>query len=127
MAIENKNNPWSKFYFNRSLIIVVALIISIFILLSGWNGWLNYFDETNKNWFQRSGSLMTATLLIADNYLYSLVADLKRSNMVGMDAIRVKDKYRGLIQIIKIFFIVLTLFATLIWGYGDIIYVEFHK
>ncbi|MBW4966259.1 hypothetical protein KZZ04_07755 [Pseudoalteromonas sp. CR1] len=121
---EVENDSWKVMYRNGTIIIVSGFIASIIILAAGWNGWLNYFNDKPKVWFQRSGSLMTVILLVADYYVYKLLSDIDESNMMPNFAMRTKDAYRKYVKLFPYFAVLLTVLATFIWGYGDIVFVE---
>ncbi|EPA3404210.1 hypothetical protein ACQ2GG_003473, partial [Vibrio cholerae] len=118
-----ENNSWKNFYRNSMLIAILGFICSSCILLVGWNGWLNIFDDKPEAWFQRSGSMMLVTLLIADYYVYKLSSDVNDLDMIPAHAVQTKDAYRPYIKILHPMAIILTLLATIICGYGDLIFV----
>lgn len=124
---EAENDSWRVMYRNGTIIIVTGFILSIYILTAGWNGWLNDFNDKPEIWFQRSGSLMTVVLLVADYYVYKLFNDVGESNMMPRFAMRTKDAYRKYVKIFPYFAIFLTVLATFIWGYGDIIFLEIQQ
>lgn len=121
---EIENDSWKKFYRNGTAIIVFGLLAAVFILMLGWHGWLNYFDDNAEVWFQRSGSLMTVILLIVDYYVYRLMSDVGKSTMVPPFAMATKNKYRPYIKIFTFFAVFFTILATFVWGYGDILFLE---
>lgn len=105
------------------LLSILGFSCSLCILLVGWNGWLNVFGDKPEAWFQRSGSMMLVTLLIADYYVYRLSTDVNDLNMIPSHAVKTKDAYRPYIKILHPIAIVFTLLATVICGYGDLIFV----
>jgi len=119
-----KNDSWKLMYRNGTIIIVFGFLASIFILGVGWNGFLNYFNDKPEVWFQRSGSLMTVILLFSDYYVYKLHSDVNELNMMPRFAIRTKDAYRKYVKIFPYFAVFLTILATFIWGYGDIVFLQ---
>jgi hypothetical protein len=119
-----ENNSWRVFYFKGTFIILVGFILSVFFLISGWNGWFNYYNDLPQLWFQRCGSIMTAILLLSDYYVFKLSDDVKTVNMVPSFALKTKDAYRPYIRVFQFVAVFLTVFTTVIWGYGDIVYKE---
>ncbi len=118
------NNSWAIMYRNGFIIISLGFVISFFILLTGWYGWANCFSDKPEMWFQRSGSMMTVVLLVADYYVYKLSNDVGQMNMIPPHAVRTKDLYRPYVKKLPYIAIFLTVFATFIWGYGDLIYLR---
>ncbi len=121
---EIENDSWKVMYRNGTIIIVVGFILSILILGTGWYGWFNYFKDKPEIWFQRSGSLMTVVLLVVDYYVYKLLSDVGESNTMPQFAMRTKDAYRKYVKIFPYFAVFLTVLATFIWGYGDLVFLE---
>lgn len=124
--MSEENKPWKIFYRKGTAIIVCGLFLSLIFMVIGWCGLLNYFNEQNGIWFQRSGSIMTVILLFSDYYVYKLSTDIRQRNMIPPSAMIIKDNYRPYITMLKYLAFSLTILATFIWGYGDIIYREFN-
>jgi cytochrome c biogenesis protein CcdA len=121
---EIENNSWKVMYRNGMIVIVLGFILSFLILGAGWFGWLNYFSDKPEIWFQRSGSLMTVVLLVSDYYVYKLLSDVGESNMIPQFAMRTKDAYRKYVKVLPYFAVSLTVLATFIWGYGDLVFLQ---
>lgn len=111
-------------YRNDCVIILIGFIASILILFAGWHGWVNYFSDKPEIWFQRSGSLMTVVLLFTDYYVYKLSSDVGQMDMIPNHAVKTKDAYRPYIKKLPYIAIFLTVLATFIWGYGDLVYLR---
>ncbi len=125
MAIEeNENNSWRNFYLKGMISSIVYCFIAIFIMISAWFGWANYFDDKPHFWFQRSGSVGVGFLFLADYWIYKLSVDVSKKNMIPRFAMKTKDQYRPYIPFLQFTAISLTVLATFIWGYGDIVYCE---
>ena len=118
-----ENDSWKKLYRNGMLFAILGFSCSIYFLFIGWNGWLNVFNDKPEIWFQRSGSIMLVSLLIADYYVYKLSSDVNDLDMIPGHAIRTKDAYRPYIKVLHPVAIILTLFATVICGYGELIFI----
>jgi hypothetical protein len=116
------NNSWANMYRNGLVIILFGFIVAIVLLLTGWYGWGNYFSDKPEIWFQRSGSMMTVVLLVSDYYVYKLSNDVGQMNMIPQHATKTKDAYRPYVKKLPYIAIFLTVLATFIWGYGDILY-----
>ncbi len=122
MSSEGENNSWKLLYLKGTIIAVVAFLVSILFLISSWYGWFNLFGDEPKVWFQRSGSIMVVILLLAEYQVYKMVTDLRQGNMIPHSARRTQDKYRPYIPYLQYVAILATLLATIIWGYGDIVF-----
>jgi hypothetical protein len=118
---------WEINYRRGTFLAVSGFVVSIALMFCGWYGWLNYFLDKPEIWFQRSGSIMTAILFISDYNVYKLSADIVRMDMIPNSAIKVKDKYKPFIKPLQYLAVSLTIFSTFIWGYGDLMYLEFKK
>ena len=119
---EIENDSWKVMYRNGTVFIVSGFILSFIILIAGWNGWANYFNDKPETWFQRSGSLMTMVLLFTDLYVYKLHSDVGKRNTIPQFAMRTKDAYRPYIKTFPYIAVFMTIMATFIWGYGDIVF-----
>lgn len=118
----NINNSWTNLYRNGVAIIISGFIAAIVLLLAGWYGWGNYFSDKPEMWFQRSGSMVTALLLVSDYYVYKLANDVGEMDMIPQHAVKTKDAYRPFVKILPYMAIFLTVLGTFVWGYGDILY-----
>lgn len=119
---EAENNSWNIFYRKGMFFSIVGFVGAIFCFLMGWNGWFNYFSDKPEVWFQRSGSIMLVLLVIADYHVYKLNGDVDDLDMTPCHAVKAKDNYRAYVKKLPLIAIVLTLMATAICGYGDLIY-----
>ncbi|MFQ3191576.1 MAG: hypothetical protein ACI936_002717 [Paraglaciecola sp.] len=121
---KDNNNAWSIMYRNGCVIIGLGFATSLLLMFAGWYGWANDFSDKPEVWFQRSGSLMTAVLLFSDYYVYKLSSDVGQINMIPPHAMNTKDTYRPYIRKLPYIAVFLTMVATFIWGYGDLIYLR---
>jgi hypothetical protein len=116
------SKPWKIKYMKACLIIFSFFSLSLLILFAGWSGWLNNFCDKPEICFQRSGSLMTVVLLVTDYYVYKLLGDVNVIDMTPPESWAVKDFYRPYVKILLYIALFLTMLATFIWGYGDLVY-----
>lgn len=119
-----ENRSWKNLYLRGTLIIISGLLLSVVIFFAGLLGWLNQYNDPPQLWFQRSGSMMTLVLLVADYYVIQLNNDLSKNVLIPEHAFKTKRKYWYLVKKLTYIAVIFTLLATFIWGYGDIVYCQ---
>ncbi|EOX4226655.1 MULTISPECIES: hypothetical protein [Vibrio] len=117
-----ENNSWTNLYRKGILFSLTGFICVCLCFLIGWNGWFNFFDDKPALWFQRSGSIMLVFLVIADYHVYKMSNDVDDLDGCPPYAVQTKDKYRVFVRPLPAIASLLTLIATLVCGYGDLIY-----
>ncbi|KUJ71986.1 hypothetical protein AVO41_05930 [Thiomicrospira sp. WB1] len=122
-----ESEPWRVMYRNGVLFVIGGFLAAVAFFVSGWTGFLNHFGEPPSSWFQRSGSLMTITMVFVDYHLYKLVNDVRQINQIPPSALQIKDRYHPLIRVLPYFAVLFTAVATFVWGYGDILFSEIRQ
>ena len=98
--------------------LVLAIVIPVCAYFSIWIP----DEESEKVWFQRSGSF-TVLFAVLVEYKLSKITSLVNLNGVVISPQKERsNKYRGVFNIVAYLAAALAILGTLIWGYGDIYY-----
>ncbi|WP_067048212.1 hypothetical protein [Moritella sp. JT01] len=112
-------NYYEKRLVTKMLAVWVSLFASLLILWAGYRGFLMPEIDKPAIWFQRSGSVVILITVFAELFVIKRL----RSISDGQE-ITARAKFKNYISITNIFDIAMSLIGTVVWGYGDLIYME---
>ncbi|MCG7568533.1 hypothetical protein MHM89_01205 [Pseudoalteromonas sp. CNC9-20] len=98
-------------------LILLMFIASLVVLTGAYCGLIKPDTEPTSIWFQRAGSLVTLMAIACDLFLYRSpqgFADLGEINSLKNNG--------SLIILSRVIVVIMPVIGTLVWGYGDLIY-----
>lgn len=98
------------------------LIFMIAIPLAAFFGLFNVMGDAPEIWFQRSGSLVVMFGLLIEYTLYSINDELFSIGTPRPKEIKLQRKYRFQFSSMKYLGLGGAICGTLIWGYGDLLW-----
>lgn len=117
---------------------IILFVYVIGVFMAGWRGELNFFNDEPSVWFQRTGAFVIFTAIpieilllryhewirgkvsyMSENKLYS------SSSHHAVMAMAAKGYLPFEYLMMKALNVFIAIFATAIWGYGDLIYLAF--
>ncbi|WP_105200418.1 hypothetical protein [Pseudoalteromonas sp. T1lg10] len=102
----------------KSIALIIALsIVSGFLLVAAWQGWLMPLCDEPKVWFQRAGSIVTMLAVFGDLFVYR-----GSFGLASLSELNAEKELRSLIFISKSLVLVMPIVGTAVWGYGDLLY-----
>ena len=114
----------------RLLATIPAMILILAIPVFAWYGVFQY-DTDTAVWFQRTGSIV---VLLAVWIEYKLFRIDRLCNPISSSGVTYQDmahrdaltiKYDRGVSVYKLLVAIIAVAGTIIWGYGDIIWVSF--
>ena len=109
-----KNSLWLVLF-----LILLALLVPIFAVMIPYRPGA----ENLASWFQRSGSVMTIISITIDVKLFSIYQWFHSSNSLSKKLEDFKERYYRNYKYMSLMALLLTVSGTLIWGYGDLIFI----
>ena len=104
---------------------VPLLILLLIVPFLSFSNILNYSGDSNQVWFQRSGAVMVILAVWIEIKLFAINGDVFPSGLITEQEDRLSKKYQSKYQIVKYLGFVGAVSGTLIWGYGDLIWMAF--
>ena len=118
---------------NQILLIPILFILSALLPVFAWMGCFN-FDEDVASWFQRSGSLMVLCAGILEYILFNITLSSTpqsgKKKQLYVSVVKryvVSPRYLRFIHTLKYIAAFIAIVGTVIWGYGDLIYISIHE
>ncbi len=108
---------YKKKLLKRTCWVWALVAFSVIFTISAYAGVLIPKCESPAIWFQRSGSVVTVLVLIADYLSFRVTSS--HPEVEELEAIK---SFSWLLPVTKGVAIIMTIAGTLTWGYGDIIY-----
>ncbi|ELL4392615.1 TPA: hypothetical protein SMS62_002578 [Pseudomonas aeruginosa] len=100
----------------------VGMVILAFVApMVALTGWLKPNSEALGVWFQRSGAVMTVFSLITGSGIASILNRLSPRGLTDVHLELVRVKFQVSFEKIEWFSLVVAMFGTVIWGYGDVL------
>ncbi len=95
-----------KHYLFSFLLVVLGVLAPMLVLFSAWIP----ESETYASWFQRSGSILVIFSILSQLTLL----ETHRKSVLNTDI------YRNIYNTLSLLTVLLAIFGTAIWGYGDL-------
>lgn len=111
------NNCW------RLIRAYIYFLLSILTVFSAYSGWCYYGDDPAA-WFGRSGAIVTLWAAMGESLLAafgigSIIQGISERNTAAF-----RRRNDALIRLGQLFGGVLIVLGTLIWAYGDLLYIS---
>jgi len=104
----------------KSVTSLFLLVFGCIVLFAAWFNFLLPYCDAASIWFQRSGSIIVLISVFSE--VLALKAFVGFPEIGEVDA---RNKYKKLLSSTKILAPFLAIVGTVIWGYGDLIYINF--
>lgn len=114
---------WERWAKKKLAASALALLISVALLFFAFSGIAMPLHSDPGDWFQRSGAAVTVFCVYNQQLLASLSKALLPSpgSFADMSKVAVWRKFMADVPLLERFNFGIMLFATLVWGYGDIV------
>ena len=113
------------FYATVSVYIMpVLIVIAVGLMAGAWFQWCNAFNDKPEIWFQRAGSIATMFAIIAEANILNIKRITDPSGWGSEQAEPFIERYSWILPWYEGVLLILLLFSTAVWGYGDLIYLR---
>lgn len=107
----------------KALTIYILLIaLAVIAPIAAYFKFLIPAAENPEVWFQRSGSISVLFAVWAEYELSKIGNLINLSGIASKDQVDLKNKYSIVSNLAKYLGVLVAIFGTLIWGYGDLIF-----
>ncbi len=102
---------------HTKILIVFCVILNAILFCFGWFDSFNFTEDDQHTWFQRSGALITA---------FSVYCELMVKQAICVSGnLEHYKKDKNITRLAQVIAFIFLLLGTVIWGYGDLIYLYF--
>lgn len=118
---EDPNLVIDEGYVKRSgMLVSFWFLLAVLALVLGFFGILRPDSQTVPMWFQRSGSVATVLLILAERRLSILIDKLNPRGIGDLAVIELWNKYSSDLIFYRDRITVFIMLSTIIWGFGDL-------
>ncbi|KIF46823.1 hypothetical protein [Vibrio owensii] len=110
---ETRNQAWG---------ITAFLIVTLVAVIAVSQGFLLPASDKPEIWFQRSGSIIVVVALFLEYLVQKRLEAFSNGEVPPWEAGRL---YKAFYQKLAVVCVIYGLLGTMVWGYGDLIYLKF--
>ena len=122
MITNNMRKCRIKRYFQISMaLILVAIAVPALALLSDFRP----STELVSTWFQRSGSIVVLLAVLIEFNIFKAKSELDFKGLIDNEIPDLHKKFDKKVCLYSCLGVIIAITGTVIWGYGDILYLAF--
>ena len=103
---------------------VPLLFLAFLAPVLAYNSMFIFGNDKPEIWFQRSGSITVFFAVWAEYGLSKINGHVNPTGVIVSQQVELSEKYKTPYYIAKYLGVIMALIGTLIWGYGDLIWLQ---